>query len=142
MKLTPSSVDIPVKMSQPDRVVLIVDDEPGIREVLGRSLSLAGYQPREAASPIEACRIFGQEHVDAVILDLRMPGLSGFNFLEWLRTESIDIGQTVPVLVLTGFGLTDKEKDTLRRYHAEVFHKPQGMAEIVDRLALVVQLQQ
>ena len=129
-------------MSRIKCVVLVVDDEPNIREVLGRSLIAAGYQPREAASVVEACRIYQQEQIDAVILDLRMPGLSGFNFLEWLRTESIDKSQTVPVLVLTGFGLTEKEKDTLRRYHAEVFHKPQGMAEIVERLARVVQLPQ
>ena len=121
-------------MSPADRVVLIVDDEPGIREVLRRSLEAAGYQTREVSSPLEACRVFGEERIDAVTLDLRMPGFSGFDFLEWLRSEPMAQAPAVPVFVLTGFGLTDKEKATLRRFHAGVFYKPHGVAEIVKCL--------
>ena len=129
-------------MSASDRVVLIVDDEASIREVLRRSLEAAGYQTREASSPIEACRIFGQERIDAVTLDLRMPGFSGFDFLEWLRSEPMAHAHAVPVFVLTGFGLTEKEKATLGRFHVGVFYKPQGMAEMVERLGREVALQQ
>ena len=117
--------------------MLIVDDEPGIREVLRRSLVAAGYQVQEAASPVEASRIFMKEQIDAAILDLRMPELSGFNLLEWLRSEPKERAQTVPVFVLTGHTVTDAERETLRRQHAEVFFKPQGMGEILKALARV-----
>ena len=118
--------------------VLVVDDEPGIREVLCRALVKAGYGTRQAAEPVEASRIFlEEEQIDAVILDLRMPELSGFNLLEWLRSEPNERAQTVPVFVLTGHAVTDAERETLRRQHAEVFFKPQGMDEILKALERV-----
>ena len=120
------------------RTVLVVDDEPGIRELLCRRLIKAGYKTRRAAEPVEASRIFLEEQIDAVILDLRMPELSGFNLLEWLRTEPVERMQTVPVFILTGYTLTDAEKATLRRQHAEVFYKPQGVNEILKALERVV----
>ena len=117
--------------------VLIVDDEASIREVLRRSLVKAGYDTHEAAGPVEASRVFVAHDIDAVILDLRMPDLSGFTLLDWLRNEPNERAQTVPVFVLTGHGLTADEQETLRRRHAEVFFKPQGMSEIVKALARV-----
>jgi DNA-binding response OmpR family regulator len=114
--------------------VLIVDDEPSIRKILRRSLVEAGYTAYEAAGPVEASRIFLEEQIDAVILDLRMPGLSGFNFLDWLRTEPSERMQTVPVFILTGSELSDAERETLHCQRAEVFYKPQGIAEILKAL--------
>ena len=124
-------------MSRVGYVVLVVDDEANIREVLRRTLVAAGYRTREAASPVEACRIFGQHRIDAVILDLRMPVLSGFDLLEWLRTEPLQQAQTVPVFILTGHPVTDTEEETLQRRHAELFFKPQGMTEILQALERV-----
>ena len=115
--------------------VLIVDDEPSIREILGRSLAHAGYDTHEAGGPVEASRAFLDHNIDAVILDLRMPDLSGFRFLDWLRNEPSERAQTVPVFILTGHPLTPEEQETLRRRHAEVFFKPQGLNDIVKALA-------
>lgn len=128
-------------MPQAPCVVLVVDDEPNIREVFRRSLTAGGYQMREAASAVEAGRIFQEEPIDAVILDLRMPELSGFNLLEWLRTEPVERGQIVPVFILTGYALTDAEKERIRQYYAEVFFKPHGLSEIMKALARVTHAQ-
>ena len=117
-----------------DSVVLVVDDEASIRELLRRSLASVGYQIREAATPVEACRIFMDEEIDAVVLDVRMPGFSGLQFLEWLRTEAMESASTVPVFILTGYGLTDEEKEMIRRHHAQVFMKPHGLRELLDQL--------
>lgn len=114
--------------------ILVVDDEPSIREILRRSLVAAEYAVHEADSPVEASRVFLNEGIDAVILDLRMPGLSGFSFLQWLRSEPSEHMQTVPVFILTGHALSDAERETLRRQRVDVFFKPQGIAEIVQAL--------
>jgi CheY-like chemotaxis protein len=114
--------------------VLVVDDEPGIRVVMRRSLVAAGYSVYEAAGPVEASRIFLKEQIDVVILDLRMPDLSGFSLLEWLRSEPSERMQTVPVFILTGQALSDTERETLRHQRAEVFYKPQGIAEVLKAL--------
>jgi two-component system OmpR family response regulator len=116
------------------RTVLIVDDEPSIREILSRSLGKAGYETHAVAGPLEASRAFLEHTIDAVILDLRMRDLSGFRFLDWLRTEPNERAQTVPVFILTGHELTTDEQETLRRQHAEIFFKPQGMEDIVTAL--------
>ena len=117
------------------KCVLIVDDEPSIREILRRSLAKARYDIHEAAGPLEASRAFLKHKIDAVVLDLRMPDLSGFQFLDWLRNEPNERAQTVPVLILTGHPLTPDEQETLNRRHATVFFKPRGLDEIVKALA-------
>jgi CheY-like chemotaxis protein len=119
----------------PIHSVLIVDDEPSIREILSRSLAKAGYDTHAAVGPLEASRAFLKHTIDAVILDLRMPDLSGFRFLDWLRNEPNERAQTVPVFILTGHELTADEQEALRRQHAEVFFKPQGIDGIVKALA-------
>ena len=114
-------------------VVLVVDDEASIRELLRRSLASAGYQVREASTPIEACRIFLAERIDAVVLDVRMPGFSGLEFLKWLRTEPME-STSIPVFILTGYGLTNDEQEMTRRHHAQVLAKPHGVRELLDQL--------
>ena len=81
--------------------------------------------------------MFLEKSIDAVILDLRMPDLSGFNFLDWLRSEPNERAQTVPVFILTGHLLTDAEADRLRCRRAEVFFKPQGMTKMLKALERV-----
>lgn len=83
-------------MQDPAPVVAIVDDEPGVRRALGRLLDLAGYEPRPFASGSEF-----MEHldgIDLVILDLHLPGMSGFEVQQALAVRNAPI----PVVVLTG----------------------------------------
>jgi len=80
--------------------VLLVDDDPSVREALGQTLDLGGYHPLLAASFTEA-----RDHLQAgfegvVISDVRMPGKDGFAVLE--HASQIDDG--IPVILLTGEG--------------------------------------
>ncbi len=77
-------------------VVAIVDDEPGVRRALGRLLDLAGYEARPFANGSEF-----MEHLDGIdlaILDLHLPGMSGFDVQQALALRNARI----PVVVLTG----------------------------------------
>lgn len=84
-------------------VVLIVDDEPAIRESLGFALSRAGFEVRYAGSLNEAGALL--DSADLVVLDLMLPDGSGIDFLCALRAHS-----DVPVIVLTS---RDDETDRL-----------------------------
>jgi two-component system phosphate regulon response regulator OmpR len=76
--------------------VLVVDDDRRLRELLARFLSEQGYRVTTAASANEA-RVKGEMLVfDAIVLDVMMPGETGFDFARRLRTES-----SVPILMLT-----------------------------------------
>ncbi|MGH2358858.1 MAG: response regulator [Candidatus Limnocylindria bacterium] len=78
-------------------LVLVVDDEPGIRATVAEMLSLEGYAVDEAANGAEALAAVERKRPDLVLLDLRMPVLDGWGFVSALRSR----GLTVPIVVMT-----------------------------------------
>jgi DNA-binding response OmpR family regulator len=80
----------------PQRRVLVVDDEPTIREVVGQYLELEGFAVVKAADGLEALRLAAEFPPDLVILDLMLPGIDGLEVCRRLRATS-----AVPILMLT-----------------------------------------
>src|SRR5437763_10927388 len=83
--------------STPEARLLVVDDEPNIRELLSASLRYAGFEVATAADGNEALRVADGFKPDLLLLDVMMPGLDGFEVVRRLRRE----GRQVPVLFLT-----------------------------------------
>jgi CheY-like chemotaxis protein len=82
------------------RRILIVDDEDDIRDVVQAALEdLGGWQTLGAASGVEALRLAKQGAIDAILLDISMPDMDGFELFEQLQT--IPTTQSIPVIVLT-----------------------------------------
>jgi CheY-like chemotaxis protein len=80
--------------------ILIIDDDTAIRIVVKISLSkLGGYSVLDASSGPEGLEIAQKEHPDAIILDLAMPIMSGFEVLEHLQENPLT--QSIPVVLLT-----------------------------------------
>jgi DNA-binding response OmpR family regulator len=82
--------------------VLIVDDDPGVRELVADILDLEGYDIDTAADGFEALARVAARRPDCVILDLMMPGMSGHEVLARLRAA--DGGASLPVVMLTAAG--------------------------------------
>jgi signal transduction histidine kinase/FixJ family two-component response regulator len=80
--------------------LLLVDDEPGIRKVLGISLADAGYTVLTAESGEEALDQFRRHHPAIVLTDIKMPGMDGIELLGKLKAENPD----TEVIMLTGHG--------------------------------------
>lgn len=80
-------------------VVLIVDDEPDNRELLSRHLGKEELRIVTAANGAEAIAAYCRNTPAVVLLDLRMPGVDGFEFLKWLNQEPE--AQRAPTIVLT-----------------------------------------
>lgn len=91
---------IAVDARAPRGRILIVEDEPDMRETLRKALERQGYRVGVAADGAEALRILGEEPFDLVLTDLRLPRMSGLAFLEELGA----VRPGVPVIVVTGFG--------------------------------------
>ena len=89
-----------------DSRVLIVEDEPKLREVLCDYFRSKGEKPAEAADGLEALERLEQETFDAVLLDIMMPGLDGLSVCRAVRRES-----DVPIVFLTA--LSDEEDKLL-----------------------------
>ena len=80
--------------------VLLVDDDPAIREALGQTLELAGIEPVLAGSFLAAKDHLTLSFDGVVVTDMRMPGRDGFHLLDFARTTDPDL----PVILLTGEG--------------------------------------
>ena len=81
------------------KTVLVVDDEPIVREVVVRYLEREGYRTLEAADGSRARELLEQESPSLVVLDLMLPGTDGLSLCRWIRSRS-----DLPVIMLTARG--------------------------------------
>ena len=119
-----------------DRPVLVVDDEPDIVALVAYHLAKAGYRVVTAATGSDALRICGQERPALVVLDLMLPGLSGFDVLEELRAH--DATRDVAVLMLTA---RREEPDRIRGLSLgadDYLTKPFSPQELVLRVGAIL----
>jgi DNA-binding response OmpR family regulator len=79
--------------------ILIVDDDPSIRHMLGRVLVDEGYDAPAAANGREGLEIAAAQEVDLVLLDLKMPGMNGQDALKQLNV----LHPELPVIMMTAF---------------------------------------
>jgi len=87
---------------QPGKDVLVVDDDPDIRDALGRVLELEGYQVRFAENGKDALdKLESSPRPSVILLDLMMPVMNGLDFLERLRANA-RIAET-PVIIASAF---------------------------------------
>jgi two-component system, cell cycle sensor histidine kinase and response regulator CckA len=106
----------------PPRVVLVVDDEPGVRDLVCRVLRGEGYHTLEAAHGGEALELVeaGIERVDLVVTDVVMPGMDG-------RELGRRLGQsqpTLPVLYISAYDVNDIFRRGSPRSSAPFLQKP------------------
>jgi DNA-binding response OmpR family regulator len=79
--------------------VLVVDDEPIVREVVVRYLSREGHETLEAADGVAARAVIERSYPDLVVLDVMLPGTDGLELCRWIRATS-----ELPVIMLTARG--------------------------------------
>ena len=91
--------------------VLVVDDEPGIALLCNRILSRAEYQVTSLTDPREAIEYLQENHVDLLVVDIRMPEVDGFDVISRAQMVLPDIA----VLVMTGFGTVETAIRALRQ---------------------------
>jgi len=114
-------------------LVMVVDDDPDVRTIVGMMLERGGYAVRTASDGQEAFRIIMENRPDLLILDLMMPNLDGFQLVRLLRQRRWT--QQIPLLVLTALDLTEGEKTLLRLGPTRHLTKgPALQEEIVSRV--------
>ncbi|MDP8256046.1 MAG: sigma-54 dependent transcriptional regulator [Candidatus Alcyoniella australis] len=117
------------------RKVLIVDDEEGLRHSLGVLISKAGYQPVSASDVDRALELLGQQEIDLVLCDIRMPKRDGFDFLRSLP----DTGRDPTVIMMSAYGSVDTALEALRQGAYDYISKPFKSDEIVLTLRKAVE---
>ncbi|WP_433972173.1 ATP-binding response regulator [Tunturiibacter lichenicola] len=98
---TTRATDVPLPTSVPrgEGAILVCDDDAGIRTVVAEHLTRQGYTVIEATSGEQALVLAAEHHVEAILLDLYMPGLSGWETLQRLRNNPVTAN--IPVVVLS-----------------------------------------
>jgi two-component system response regulator MprA len=110
--------------------VLVVDDEPAVREALRRALSLEGYAVDLAENGAEALKKVGPIDPDVVVLDVLMPEIDGLAACRRLRAE----GNRVPVLMLTARAGIGDRVDGLDAGADDYLVKPFALEELLARI--------
>jgi CheY-like chemotaxis protein len=126
------------ELSAPRGEILVVDDDDATCELVSRQLRAVGFTVASARSGEDALLRLRATKPALVVLDLCMPGMSGFEVLSQLRAEQ----QDVRVVVFTAKSLTPAEEQTLRQGMARVVHKDgESFDEIVGEAKRQLQRQ-
>lgn len=112
------------------KTVLVIDDEIAIRETLEQILSYEGYDVKKAGSGTEGLAVVASSGPDVILLDVKMPGMDGFEVLERLAAD----GHRIPVIVISGHGNIETAVEAVRKGAYDFLEKP------LDRSRLLVTL--
>ena len=107
--------------------ILIVEDEPKMRRLLELQLAEEGFQARIAADAETGLRMLGKEPFDVVVTDLKLPGMSGLEFLQAVKRVNADL----PVVIMTAFGTVESAVDAMKAGASDYVLKPFSLAELV-----------
>ncbi|NUO99699.1 MAG: response regulator transcription factor [Nonomuraea sp.] len=120
-------------MSEPEARLLVVDDEPNIRELFSASLRMAGFEVLTAADGREALRVAEESAPDLVMLDVMLPDLDGLAVAGRLRSR----GRRVPVLFVTAKD-TPEDRIAGLGLGEDYVTKPFSLEEVIARIRAVL----
>ncbi|GAA1808343.1 response regulator transcription factor [Planosporangium flavigriseum] len=115
--------------------VLVVNDEPGVRESVSGALRFAGYEVSVASDGAAALNLVRAEHPDAVVLDFVLPNMDGLEICRRLRAE----GHQLLVLMLAARDRTPDRSAGLIAGVDDYLVKPFALTELLARLQALVQ---
>jgi two-component system OmpR family response regulator len=114
--------------------ILVVDDEPSIRSLLGETLRIAGFNPAMASDGKSALEDIRMRNFDLILLDINMPRISGFEILKEIRR----IQPNLPVIVLSA---RQEKSDVIEGFRVgadDYISKPFDLEELIMRIKSVI----
>ena len=111
--------------------VLLVDDEEQFLKVLSQRLEGRGMKVDTSTSGEDALTKVKGKEFDAIILDLAMPGMSGIEALNRIRSENPD----VQIIMLTGHGSIEKGVEAMKAGAVDFLEKPADLNKILEKVA-------
>jgi two-component system OmpR family response regulator len=120
------------------QLVMIIDDEAGVRELLGDALKLAGFETVTAADAMVAQTLLRSTKPDLLIVDINMPLMDGFEFIERIRSN----GDNTPALMLSARGDRADVTRGLTLGADDYVTKPFGLEELVLRIKAILRRSQ
>jgi FixJ family two-component response regulator len=115
-------------MNNVSPLIHLVDDDDAVRASLAMLIGTVGLRVAEWPDPRTFLEQFDRDTVGAIVLDVRMPGLSGMTVLDLLREQRVD----QPVIVLTGHGTVDLCRRAFKAGAAEFLEKPVADEQLLE----------
>ncbi len=115
--------------------IVVVDDEPAQRELIGGFLTKQGHEVFAAASGPEALAYVTNRQVDLVLSDCRMPGMSGPELLSGIKA----VNPEIPLVLMTAYGTVETAVQAMKDGAADYLAKPLDLEELLVRLARVTE---
>ncbi|MBI3506907.1 MAG: response regulator transcription factor [Proteobacteria bacterium] len=120
--------------------VLVIDDDPLIQNTVEAALKRAGYSVHTAGNADKGLAVLRSETIDAVLLDLLMPGITGLQLLEFLKKDARTA--RIPVLMITTQGTESDKVKGLDTGADDYLVKPFSVKELVARVAALLRRSQ
>lgn len=114
--------------------ILLVDDEVEFVTTLAERLRIRGLQADIATDGEQALTIFNTSDIDIVVLDVLMPGMSGFDVLKKFK----NIKSNVPVILLTGHGATKEGMEGMALGAFDYLMKPIDIEELIKKIRMAL----
>ncbi|MEJ2513666.1 MAG: response regulator FixJ [Gammaproteobacteria bacterium] len=118
-------------MASTDATVFIVDDDEAVRDSLGLLLRSGGYRARCYGSAQEFLKAFDVRDQGCLVLDIRMPGMTGLDLQKHLE----EIGCNIPIIFITGHGDIPMAVEAVRMGAIDFLQKPFSDEELMSRIA-------
>ncbi len=120
-------------MANPDMKnirLLLVDDEEGFRETISKRMARRGINPEHAGNGEECFAILGQKEIDVVVLDVKMPGMSGIEVLDRIKERY----PRTEVILLTGHATTSDGVDGIKTGAFDYLTKPVELDHLLGKI--------
>ena len=123
---------------QPRRkTILVIEDEPEVRNFASRVLELEGYRVLQAEHSEEGVRLLREGRINLVLLDLRLPGHDGWGVLKQIKGEP-ELS-AIPVIVFTASARVSRQERALKMGAADYLIKPLSAARLRKAVARILQ---
>ncbi|MGB9846581.1 MAG: sigma-54-dependent transcriptional regulator, partial [Desulfotomaculales bacterium] len=121
-----------------EKLILVIDDEPGVLEALSDVLTDNGYRVEGAASGGEGLEKIEKINPDAVLLDIRMPDIDGLKVLELVKRQ----GERTPIILITAYGSTQTTIEAMKLGAFDYLMKPLKINDLLEVLKKAVEVKE
>ena len=122
-------------MDKKKKRILVIDDEESIRDGCQRALSRLNYDVEATGDAIVGLNMAAKDIYDSILLDIRMPGISGLDILKQLKQEK-NIGARI--IIITGYGTIPLTVEAMRLGAYNILAKPFSVAELTEAVAAAI----
>ncbi len=124
-------------MTSSHKKILLIDDEIDFTEVVSTLLGFHDFEVKAVNDPLKVDLLLDETNFDLLVTDLMMPGLSGFDLIDKIRSNQKLA--TIPIIVLSAKVLTNEERKFLLRHQVQVMQKPFEPTGLVDQICGLIE---